>query len=1608
MADRMHGLVKKWLCLVMIGSIISSLWVSASASASTPDGTNAAQEIADMKRMKKRMVEFYISKDIINDGTNGRVEWTFKSQAAAYLSSQKPDGSWADVDYASKQSAANGRGWPSYLALDRMQSMAAAFADPKSPSYRSDAMLDGIKRALDHWFTVKPTSTNWWENTIGTQLRLEKVALLCEGYLTATQASNIVGTLDSSPNTVDGANSSWYNQNYMYRGLLLEDAQNVRKAVDAFNVLSNVTTTVTGIQSDMSFFQHGKTNYTTGYGRSFARDMSFWAYITSGTVFAYSEAAIDSLSSYLLDGTRYQVRGDVADLGMGMNGPDWPDYESAALTFYEDTLQWMEAANPKRASEFASFLNNIRSIGTNTSNGLNDNNMTQWQTLVSSHMRADYGITVKMSSSTVKGGEWRTINPGGYNLLYWTPQGATAIQRTGDEYRPVYPLMDWAHVPGTTAPYVLTKDGNFNNPKTFVGGVTNERYGATAFDFNKLSTSGKKGYFFFDDEMVALGAGIASTNAAPIHTTLNQSMAVGDVIVDGQKMTDGTKQTNGKWAYNDRIGYVFPNPTDFQVKLETKTGKWSDVVTGSSTEPITKPIFSIWLDHGVKPNSASYQYIVLPDKSAEEVGSYASDNPIRILSNTASVQAVRHDALGISEMLFYQPGTVTVRDGLTVAADKPAMVIVDESKTPARISVANPETPGIRVNVTLDRNGEKTTTTYRLGKDIFAARSVTLNEGASIDDSGFDHAYSKGATASSSQGKQFASNATDLYRTSFWHSDATDDEWLYVDLQDPYTINKVRLKWEAAYGKSYKIQVSNDAVAWTDVYATSLGDGGIDDISFGKVGARYVRMQGVRQGNADGYSLAEFKVYEAVAPNLAEGKNVVASSTRAADVSAGNSVDGSLTTRWGSNYSDQQSIYVDLGASQTIAKVVLHWEAAYGKEYQIQVSDNAADWTTVYSTANGDGDIDEIAFEPVNARYVKMNGLKRGSTYGYSLWEFKVYGAEAAERIPARVELQATPSSATVGEDVSVSGVVYDGDRLPVSGVAVEISASPGSAGTVRAITDENGGFSHGFKAPAAAGDMTLSVVLPSSPSVTGTIVVPVKRAQQVPVGIKLQATPSSVAVGGAVSVTGTVYDGDDLPVPGAEVELAATAGSFEPAKAVTDANGDFSAIFKAPSVAGEVTITAASTANPSVANTIAVSVHENVQVPARIKLQATSSTVTAGDEVSVAGIVYDGNELPVPGVAVELAASSGSFESTKGVTDANGGFSAVFKAPATAGEVTITAVLSASPSVQEKITVTVNKAAQVPARIALQATPSSVLVGEDVSVAGIVTDGDNRPVSGVAVELATSSGSVKSAKALTDANGRFSTVFTAPYVAGEVTITAVLSASPSVTGTITVSVNERSNGGNGGEWGGGTPVTPPVTADDPKDDPDTPDVPVPGHAFVDVAGHWAEANILKAEKLGIIAGYPDGSFRPDRTVTRAEFAVMLVKALKLQNEGAVLSFKDADRIGLWARTAVAQALSMGLIQGDANDSFRPEAPLTRSEMAVMLARALNLAPDARSAGFADDRDIPVWAVGAAGEMKNLGIMQGKGGNGFFPKDAATRAETVTVLLRLLAAKEQK
>ena len=124
---------------------------------------------------------------------------------------------------------------------------------------------------------------------------------------------------------------------------------------------------------------------------------------------------------------------------------------------------------------------------------------------------------------------------------------------------------------------------------------------------------------------------------------------------------------------------------------------------------------------------------------------------------------------------------------------------------------------------------------------------------------------------------------------------------------------------------------------------------------------------------------------------LSQGHPTTASSVQGAGYPASNATDGNLNTRWSSAFSDPQWLEVDLGATHTISKVVLVWEAAYGKAFQIQTSNDGTTWTPIYSTTTGTGGTQTLSVTG-SGRYVRMYGTVRGTGYGYSLWEFQVSG----------------------------------------------------------------------------------------------------------------------------------------------------------------------------------------------------------------------------------------------------------------------------------------------------------------------------------------------------------------------------------------------------------------------------------------------------------------------------------------------------------------------------------------------------------------------------------------------------------------------------------------
>lgn len=173
---------------------------------------------------------------------------------------------------------------------------------------------------------------------------------------------------------------------------------------------------------------------------------------------------------------------------------------------------------------------------------------------------------------------------------------------------------------------------------------------------------------------------------------------------------------------------------------------------------------------------------------------------------------------------------------------------------------------------------------------------------------------------------------------------------------------------------------------------------------------------------------------------------------------------------------------------------------------------------------------------------------------------------------------------------------------------------------------------------------------------------------------------------------------------------------------------------------------------------------------------------------------------------------------------------------------------------------------------------------------------------------------------------------------------------------------------------------------------------------FVDVPdSHWAYWPVTALRTLGVVSGYEDNRFLPNRPITRAEFAVMVVNALDLEPAKDALAFKDAKQIPAWAREALQAAVHTGLIRGYHDGTLRPNQPITRAELVTVLTRALKLPPaDNHPLPYADRDRIPRWALPAVKAATAHGLVNGRSDNHFAPNDKATRAEAATILYRIL------
>ncbi len=157
------------------------------------------------------------------------------------------------------------------------------------------------------------------------------------------------------------------------------------------------------------------------------------------------------------------------------------------------------------------------------------------------------------------------------------------------------------------------------------------------------------------------------------------------------------------------------------------------------------------------------------------------------------------------------------------------------------------------------------------------------------------------------------------------------------------------------------------------------------------------------------------KVYSSPPVDLALNKPVTVSSVENSSLGGQNAVDGNLNTRWSSQFSDPQYILVDLQSVQTFNQIWLTWETAYAKEYEVQVSDDKINWTTLSHITNGQGGTEKISAQ-ASARYVRIYGIQRGTQYGYSLYELAIYNNDISS-VNDKNELKNIPSEFTLSNN---------------------------------------------------------------------------------------------------------------------------------------------------------------------------------------------------------------------------------------------------------------------------------------------------------------------------------------------------------------------------------------------------------------------------------------------------------------------------------------------------------------------------------------------------------------------------------------------------------------
>lgn len=662
----------RWMVLCLAGFVLS-------AGADVPDMD------ASLETVKARLVEGF-RKAKPNFG-----------RAEGFANAQQADGSWAEVRYDAKDRML----WPPMEHLDRLTALAEALGAGGPDDEARGRLRQAFLRGFDDWVVRDPKSANWWYNEIGAPQSLYRLMLLAEPALSAEQIDKGCALLARARLAMTGQNLVWLAENVIGRACLQRDAALMAEAFRRIEA-EIVVTEKEGIQPDFSFHQHGAQLYSGGYGNGFAASAPRFALLAQGTRFAFAPEKIRILESYLLDGQQWMIRG--AQFDYSASGRELTRANSGKVGGYAANARALLKLDAvTRREELERFAARIERKDAAPLAG----HRHFWRSDYTVHHRPAWMVSVRMTSDRLL--QTEVVNE--ENLLgQHLSDGVMYVYRTGGEYRNIFPVWDWARLPGITVEHdrpLRRVDNRRKGARAFAGGVSDGACGVSAMDFERDGLTAKKAWFFFGGEVVCLGAGISSTNGFRVITSLSQCLAAGDVTV---KRADGEvavlaapeRMAAPRWIHHGGVGYVFLGENgSVGVGCSAQTGSWRRISQPQSDAPVTAQVFSAWVNHGKQPQGAGYAYLLLPADGAREVDAAASRGPVGVLANTPQAQAAEHRETGLLQAVFYAPGAVASGVWGEVSADAPCLLMVSRAAPggAACLTVCNPRNAGGEVRV---------------------------------------------------------------------------------------------------------------------------------------------------------------------------------------------------------------------------------------------------------------------------------------------------------------------------------------------------------------------------------------------------------------------------------------------------------------------------------------------------------------------------------------------------------------------------------------------------------------------------------------------------------------------------------------------------------------------------------------------------------------------------------------------------------------------------------------------------------------------------------------------------------------------------------------------